>query len=333
MDTHLNQGTVYKKSKGLYTVQTLSGEIVQCTISSRLRKQLIYPTRDRSSLGYLVVDKVEDITVIDPVAVGDIVRFSDAMNNQGHITEVRPRRSKLARRAFGERATEQVIVANVDQVIPVVSVASPKPRWHLVDRYLASAEASAVPVVICLTKLDLVKSKKAEHKIMDVVEDYRNIGYQVILTSMVDGVGIEIMHDLLKGQVSALLGLSGVGKTSLLNAIEPDLGLRVGEVNERIEKGRHTTTHLEMFPLAIGGAVIDTPGIKVFGLWQIESDEVAELFREFASYFGECKFGANCLHDQEPECAIKDAVASGKISQRRYESYLKLRQYIYAQSK
>jgi ribosome biogenesis GTPase len=298
-----------------------------------LHKQLIYPSRDRSSLSHFEVQSVDDIDMVDPVAVGDDVLFSDALNDEGLITEVLPRRSKLTRRASGEKPLEQVIVANVDQIVAVTAAAQPAPKWNMMDRYLAGAEASSVPMVICITKLDLVRGKKQERKLMETVDEYRNIGYTVHLTSSMDGFGVEPFRHAMKDKTSALVGMSGVGKTTLLNAIQPELGLRVMEINKRIDKGRHTTTHLEMFSLEMGGAVVDTPGMKLFGLWQIEPEEMDFLYREIAPYHGLCKFGASCTHDHEPDCAVKTAVESGEISERRYESYLNLREYVFAKGK
>lgn len=330
---YTNEGVVFKKSTGIYTVHTADGQIVTCTISSRLRKQLIYPMRDPSSLGYFKVVDVKDIHEVDPVAVGDKVTFTDADDGTGMISEVQVRRSKLTRRAPGPKPLEQVVVANADQIVAVFAAAQPAPTWHMLDRYLAGAEASDIPAVICIAKMDLVRGKKAEHKILEVVDEYREIGYTVLLTSTASGEGIDSARDLLAGKISALVGKSGVGKTTLLNAIQPELGLRVGEVNENLDKGRHTTTYLEMFPLDVGGAVVDTPGMKTFGLWDVDESDIPLLFREFVAHVGGCKFGASCTHEHEPGCAVKRAVADGHISQRRYDSYLVLREHIYAEEK
>ena len=228
------EGTVYRKTTGSYTVQTPQG-MLPCSISTRLRRQLVYPTADPNSLRPVVVD-VRTIDVVDPVAVGDRVRYVDAQDGSGMIVEVLPRKSKLARRSAvahpGAHALEQVIVANVDQVIPVMSAASPAPEWNLLDRYLASAESLDLPALICITKMDLAGE---DAELQEAVETYRRIGYQVVLTSMLSGAGILELREALKGRLSVFIGKSGVGKTSLLNAIQPDLGLRVypGERKDR----------------------------------------------------------------------------------------------------
>lgn len=325
----MNTGIVYRKSTGTYLVN-VEGQTVVCSLSSKLRKLLIWPTADRSSVPHQKVQEVREIGAVDPVAVGDLVGFVEAGDGAGMITEVYERRSALTRRAPGRQPLEQVIVANVDQVIAVFAAAQPYPNWHLLDRYLASAEANEVPAVVCITKIDLVRGRRAEKEIMQEVEIYREIGCPVLLTSTTSGEGLDAFREQVSGRVSALVGKSGVGKTSLLNAVEPGLGLRVNAVNVNLDKGRHTTTHLEMFPLAAGGAVIDTPGMKQFGLWKVEPEEVALLFAEMRPYVGTCKFGLKCTHVREPGCAILKAVAAGEISARRHESYVHLKDHLTA---
>ena len=324
LDVNINQGTVFRKSTGLYTVNAKNGKTVTCSISTKLRKELVYPTRDRSSLGFLNVQSVDDIKMVDPVAVGDVVSFMDMEDGTGHITQVLPRKSKLTRRAPGQKPIEQVIIANADQVITVFAAAQPKPKWHLLDRYLVSAEATDLPVAIVITKMDLVRGTKAESKLEAMLDTYRAIGYPVYLTSSENGEGLDEVKALLKDKLSAFVGISGVGKTTLLNAIQSGLGLAVGRINEKIDKGRHTTTHLEMFSLEFGGDLIDTPGMKQFGLWNIDPMDVQNLFREFTPYLGMCKFGASCTHDHEPQCAIKEVVEDGTISEARYKSYVRV---------
>ncbi|MDB5074869.1 MAG: Small ribosomal subunit biosis GTPase RsgA [Chloroflexi bacterium] len=312
-------GMVCKKTVGRYWVNT-GGRIVECAISSLLRKQLIYPIADPTSMRRRVME-VKDIRQVDPVAIGDIVRFVDAGEGEGLITEVLPRKNKLVRRAAGPKPLEQVIVANVDQIITIVAAANPMPKWEVLDRFLAASEWLGVPAVVCLTKLDLGSSDA----LMAEVETYRQAGYRVLLTSVVSGEGIHEFKSILTDKVSVLVGPSGVGKTSLLNTVQPGLGQRVSEVSASTNKGRHTTTHLELFPLDWGGSLIDTPGMREFGLWDVKDAELATTFAEMRPLVGRCQFGLNCRHLQEPGCAIKQAVASGRVSERRYESYLKLR--------
>jgi len=312
------RGMVFKKTVGQYFVNS-DGRIVICSISSTLRKHLIYPTADPASLHPRVVS-VEEIKMVDPVAIGDRVSFVDAGDGTGMISEILPRKNKFSRRASGRKPLEQVIVANVDQVIPVFAAAFPKPKWGMLDRYLADAESANLPALICITKLDL-----AEEDFIEEVRIYEKIGYPIVLTSALNGEGIEEFKQALAGNVSVLLGKSGVGKTTLLNVIQPDLGLRVNEISCSTGKGKHTTNWLEMFELDFGGSVVDTPGMREFGLWKIAGEDIASLFPEMRPYIGQCRFGTGCSHTHEPGCAIKEAVQAGRISDRRYRSYLHMK--------
>ena len=317
-------GVVFRKTLGHYTVHTRGREL-DCVLSSLIHKQLIFPIADPTSLRH-TVREVREIDHVDPVAIGDRVRYVEAGDGTGMIVELLPRDSKLSRPAPvpGQRVFEQVIVANADLVLPVFSVANPTPKWGLLDRYLVSAEAADLPSLIVINKLDLAwKNSSFDEEI----EIYRRIGYPVLLVSAVTGEGMEELKQALQGKQSVLVGKSGVGKTSLLNAIQPGLGLRVKAVSQgELGKGRHTTTHLEMFELDFGGALADTPGIREFGLWDVTGEELAYLFPEMASYIGQCKFGLSCRHDQEPGCAIRKAVMAEAISPYRYQSYMRLRE-------
>ncbi len=319
-----NTGIVYKKTIGNYFVQT-NGHTVTCEISPRLRKQLIYPTADPNSLSHIVRD-VKGIQMIDPVAIGDEVTFVDTQNGCGLIVEVTPRRNKLVRRSAvpmpGTHAFEQVIVANVDRVIPVFAAAQPAPKWNLLDRYLVSAESLGLASLIVITKMDLAKQDDDLDRELDI---YREIGYPIILTSAAKGAGLDELRDAVRGRLSVFIGKSGVGKTSLLNALQPGLGLRVNQVNQVTGKGKHTTTHLEMVSLEIGGSVVDTPGMREFGLWEIGEDDLALCFPEMRPFVGKCKFGLDCRHETEPGCAIRKAVEAGKVTPRRFTSYLAMR--------
>jgi ribosome biogenesis GTPase / thiamine phosphate phosphatase len=311
-DTNINdQGVVYKKMIGTYTVY--SGErAIQCSLSARLRTGAPDYTRQKQA-GHA-----------DPLAVGDIVRFTDHRDGTGQIVEVLPRRNRLARRSAvpmpGAHAFEQVIAANVDQVVPVFAAANPAPHWNMLDRYLVSAEAYGLPALICITKLDL-----AGPGLDEAVEPYRQAGYLVVFTSALTGEGMQELKQALQGRLSVLVGKSGVGKTFLLNTLQPGLGLRVNAVNQVTGNGRHTTTSQEMFRLEMGGALVDTPGEREFGLWDVRQDELALLFPEMRPLVGSCRFGLDCRHDEEPGCAIRKAVMAGTINPRRYQSYMRLR--------
>ena len=316
-NTNINdQGVVYKKMMGSYTVY--SGErTIQCRLSARLRAGEPDSARQGKSF--------KQSSHTDPLAVGDVVRFSDSRDGAGQIVEVLPRRNRLARRSAvpmpGAHAFEQVIAANVAQVVAVFAAANPAPHWNMLDRYLVSAEACELPALICITKLDL-----AGEDLLEAIQPYRQAGYPVILTSALTGTGMAELKIALRGRLSVLVGKSGVGKTFLLNTLQPGLGLRVNAVNQVTGKGRHTTTSQEMFRLDMGGAVVDTPGEREFGLWDVGQDELALLFPEMRPLVGRCRFGLGCQHDEEPGCAIRKAVMAGTISPRRYQSYMRLRQ-------
>jgi ribosome biogenesis GTPase len=326
--THVHdQGIVVKKNIGLYQIRT-DERVLPCALSPRLRKQLIYPVTNPHAPHHSV-GEVKVLDKVDPVAVGDQVRFVDARDGSGLIVEVLPRRNRLARRDPypGAHAFEQVVVANVDYIIPVFAAANPTPKWAMLDRYLASAESLDLPVLIVITKLDLVcdAEAKLDEEIHLAVEEYRRIGYTVILTSAFTGKGLDELRQALKDRLSALVGKSGVGKTALLNAIEPGLGLRVGDVGRGdVGKGRHTTSHVEMVSLSFGGYVVDTPGMREFGLHDLDGKALALFFPEMRPFVGQCKFGLGCQHDEEPGCAIRRQVMDGKISPRRYQSFLRM---------
>jgi ribosome biogenesis GTPase len=207
-----------------------------------------------------------------------------------------------------------------------MTAAGPAPRWELLDRYLAAAELSGVGAFICLTKADLLDEPEAAEELLEEVLVYQRLGYPVAVVSAATGAGLDEVRQCLQGRFSVFVGKSGTGKTTLLNALQPGLGLRVKEINAVTGKGKHTTTHLEMFDLDFGGQVVDTPGMREFGLDRIEPEELAYGFVELRPYLGACKFGLDCAHDHEPGCAVKAAVAAGQVSERRYRSYLRMRE-------
>jgi ribosome biogenesis GTPase / thiamine phosphate phosphatase len=324
-----NTGTVFKVTTGNYVVYT-NNRMLSCTLASGLNKKTGKVTagsktkKDRKAGtprkegGYLVV--------------GDRVHLAEGANGAGRITEVQPRRNQLSRRAAvpmpGAYAHEQVIAANVDQVVPVFAATNPAPKWNMLDRYLALAESHDLPALIVINKLDLAQDtqERPDEMLLSVVEEYRQLGYTVVLTSAVTGYGLAELRQKLNSGLSVLLGKSGVGKSALLNALQPGLGLRVREVSQATGKGKHTTTLAEIFPLDSGGAIIDTPGVREFGLWDMHGEELAYFYREMAPLVGACRFGIGCQHDEEPGCAIRRAVAAGRISPRRYKSYLRLKE-------
>ena len=312
------EGTVIRQYRGHYYVAT-GDSVVDCAISSRLRKQLTYPEADPGSRRRRV-QNVRAVRVVDPVAIGDRVEFEESADNTGLIREVKPRRNKISRRASGSGRKEQILAANIDQVIPMLSAAEPEPDWPLLDRMLALAEWQEIPAVICFNKVDLTSEIEAR----EAVALYERIGYQIVFTSAVTDLGKEPFQNLLQGQTSLLMGQSGVGKSSLLNWLQPGLQLRIGEVSTATGEGRHTTTHTELISLNGGGLVGDIPGVKELRFWGIEKEDLPDLYVEFRPYLGQCRF-RDCTHINEPNCALKEAVSEGDIPGERYESYLRIR--------
>ena len=249
------------------------------------------------------------------VAVGDRVWFRP-VNNEGMIENVEPRSGTITR---GYRRREHVIVSNVDQLLIVSALAEPGLKLPLIDRYLISAEKGGVRPIIVLNKADLVDIAPYQW----VIGLYTQLGYETIATSAADGRGLGRLRELLSRGATAFSGQSGVGKSSLLNAIEPGLNLRVREVSDWTAKGKHTTTTAELIRLGSGGYVVDTPGLRQFELWDVEPGEIEAHFIEFRPYIPLCKF-PDCSHIHESQCAVRDAVYWGQIHAGRYESYLKL---------
>jgi len=254
------------------------------------------------------------------LAVGDHVTLSlDARPGTATIEGITPRTSRLARREPGGRGGERVVVANVDQVMVVFAAAQPEPHPRMLDRFLVIAEANGLTARIVVNKVELV----GEDVVRARFADYVAAGYTLHLTSVKQRAGLDLLHEALAGKVSALSGPSGVGKSSLLNALYPGLGLRVGAISESVNKGRHTTVGALLTPLPDGGFVADTPGLREVGVWGITPSELTHCFPEFVPLLGKCRF-ADCVHLEEPGCAIRDAVGAGTVSAARHDSYARL---------
>ena len=251
------------------------------------------------------------------VAAGDIVYFRPESASDGLIERIEPRKNVLSRTS---KSRQHVIVANVDQLVIVASAAEPNLKPNLIDRFLVEAERMRIDPIICINKIDLIEPADMQ----PIAGVYGQMGYEVLLVSVITGQGIGRLRRLVAGKATVVAGQSGVGKSSILNCIEPDLALRVGAVSKENQKGKHTTTVARLIPLAMGGYVIDTPGIRQFQLWDIVPEEVAGYYRDLRPYASLCRF-PNCTHTHEANCAVKDAVADGRLDARRYESYCHLR--------
>ena len=276
------------------------GETVRCRIRGRLRLKGVRST--------------------NPVMVGDEVACEADEGGDYVIADILPRRNYVIRRASNLSKESHIIAANVDQALLMASLRSPETPTEFVDRFLVTCEAYKVPVTILLSKLDLQDAEAvAEFRAV-----YEGAGYRVLEVSVREGRGVEEVRELLAGRTTLVSGNSGVGKSTLIQAIDPSLDIRTGEISESHHKGRHTTTFSTMYPLAGGGAVIDTPGIKGFGLIDIDEAELWHYFPEMMRVAPACRF-YNCTHTHEPGCAVTEAVKAGEIAWPRYESYLKIR--------
>jgi ribosome biogenesis GTPase len=295
-------GTVLRARSGFYTVRLDDGTQLECRLRGRVKQE-----RGDSDL----------------VVIGDRVAVAPLAEGEGMIESVEPRRSRFSRRQPGPRGSwkEDMIVANLDQVLVVFACADPMPHLRMVDRFLVVAEHNEVEAVLVANKVDLVGVAAAR----GIFAGYEAIGYAVHYVSAKEGVGVEELADRLIGRVSVVTGPSGVGKSTLLNAIQPGLRIETGAVSEAVHKGRHTTTSAELHALTApgGGFVADTPGLRELGLWQVPPEELAWGFPEMRELLGQCGFN-DCRHINEPRCAVLAAVAAGQISEARHDSYRRL---------
>ena len=291
------QGLIIKAQSGFFTVETGQGFIV-CQLRGKLKQG-----RAKG----------------DIAAIGDRVRVTLLTDGSGVIEEVEERKRAIVRldpRPQGDY--QQVLLANADQAVFVFASAHPSPRLRMLDRFLVIAEKQKIPVVIIANKIDLVDDAR------EIFGLYETIGYQVLYTSTKTGAGIEDLKQILAGKISAFAGPSGAGKSSLLNAMQPGLGLAVNEISRVMDKGKHTTVTRQLFPLVGGGYIADTPGWKSLALWDTEPEELDGYFPELRELVQDCQF-SDCTHTHEPDCAVRRALEEGTIHRERYESYLRLR--------
>ncbi len=261
----------------------------------------------------------------NPVSVGDVIRFA-VDGERGVVEWVSPRRNRLSRRAAGRGAgVEQIIVANVDQALVVAALHKPPLRLMFVDRLLVSAEKGELPTRILINKVDLARDDLELEELEDQLAVYEAIGYRTLCTSTQTGEGLDTLREWLKDRVTVFTGQSGVGKSSLLNAIQPGLALKTGHISrwKGLERGTHTTTHVSLLPLDHGGFVVDTPGMREFAFWDLQPDEVRDFFPEMRRLAEGCHF-RKCTHTHEPDCAVKVALRQGQVSHRRFDSYLRM---------
>lgn len=307
----MDKGTVIKSTGSWYLVRNENNEIFDCRIIGKFR--------------------LDGLILTNPVAVGDKIEFEiepeigeRSVNglSKGLIKKILPRENYVARQSPRQKHNIHLLASNIDQAIVISTIIEPTIKLGFIDRFLMMTEPYEIPTTIIFNKADIY-----DDETMIVFENicnvYKSIGYQVLLTSSVDGTGLEEFKNLLQDKISLISGQSGVGKSSLVNAIQPQLDIRTGEISDYSGKGQHTTTFAEMHPLNFGGYIIDTPGIKTLAFNNLQPQHVTQNFREMFEYSSGCRF-SNCTHREEPKCAVKTAIANGVISELRYLNYLQI---------
>jgi ribosome biogenesis GTPase len=306
------QGIVYKSTGSWYSLKDESGKQWNARIKG--------------------VFKLDEITSTNPIAVGDVVDF--AIENEGEnsviITNIHDRRNYISRQSPRAKHQHHIVASNLDHSVLIATIKEPRTSQGFIDRFLVACEMYHVPAILVFNKFDLYKAKELE-KFEEWKDIYEDIGYRVVAMSMKNKTGVEDVKALLKDNTSLVSGHSGVGKSSFINAIIPDKAIRTQDVSGWSGKGMHTTTFAEMYDLPFGGKIIDTPGMREFGLVDVERQELSGYFPEMRSRLNDCQFN-NCLHINEPGCAIKDAVINGEIHEDRYVSYYNILESIQEKS-
>ncbi|NIK73567.1 ribosome biogenesis GTPase [Thermonema lapsum] len=298
------EGIVLRSTGSWYDVRTPQGDSYKCRLRGKLR--------------------LKGFKTTNPVAVGDRVHFEieDEASKSGLIVDIEARRNYIIRQSVHRTAHAHLIACNIDQAILIATLAMPRTSFGFIDRFLVSCEAYDVPAVIVFNKTDILTDEGLAYQ-AEIMDMYTSIGYRCLDTSVTKHYHIDEFRALLDGKISLLSGHSGVGKSSLINAIKPELNLKTSEISHYSQKGKHTTTFAEMFELWENTFIIDTPGIKEMGLVDISPQELSHYFPEMRQYLGECKFH-NCMHVHEPGCAVREAFERGEIADTRYHSYLSM---------
>ena len=298
-------GIVYKSTGSWYTVKSEKGDFMECRMKGKFRMKGIKST--------------------NPIAVGDVVDFeldenSDAVT--GTIHNIHDRKNYIVRKSVNLSKQIHIIASNIDQVFLLITIDNPPTTTSFIDRFLVTAEAYGIETVLVFNKIDTLSEATLDEQLY-MQHVYQEIGYRCLRVSSTEGKGVEELKQLMLGKVSMFSGHSGVGKSTLVNALEPALHLKTKNISEQSKQGQHTTTFAEMYDLSFGAKIIDTPGIKGFGIVDMEKEEIGGYFPEFFKLKDQCKFN-NCLHKEEPHCAIKAALENDEIAWSRYNSYLKI---------
>ena len=297
-------GIVVKSTGSWYEVMKQSGEIINCRLKGKFRLQGLKHT--------------------NPVTVGDKINYEMEPNSEnGVIFSIEPRKNYIIRKSSNLSKQTHIIASNIDQAILMVTIAFPTTSLGFIDRFLVTAEAYHIPTTIIFNKVDLC-TNGLEDVLQETIDLYhKKVGYAYLKTSVNDKIGLDEVKELLQNKTTLVAGHSGVGKSSLLNAIEPNLNLRTGIISKTSFNGQHTTTFAQMHPLSFGGFIIDTPGIREFGVVDLNNAELSHYFKEMKPFIGKCKFN-NCQHIHEPQCAVLEALEAGQIPAERYQSYLSI---------